>query len=218
MAKKTVEPEAVRLTQYFLKSVGAHLGLYNEKENSFVPDLETKGVYKTNLQIIEQALAKGWTYTELHALIGLQYREKKQAALFSEILPKRIANEDENLLDPEDSYYHPALYVRTPARFSVSGDTMVLTQKPSSQLKESFTVRDLMLYYYGCLGIVSPDTRRRSAQAKTMMWLLSQAHLDEVLFAIDLAGESDRLVPVIDLSRYLQDAAHERRYYQARHE
>jgi hypothetical protein len=215
--RNKVEPEAVRLTQYFLKSVAAHLGLYNEKSNSFVPDLEEKGVYKSNLEIIEGALAKGWSYEELHALIGLNYREKKQAALFSEILPKRIANEEENLLDPGDSYYHPALYVRTPARLCASGDQMTVTRKPSSSLKERFTLRDLMEYYYQKMG-AAPDSRRHSAQAKTMGWLLSQAHLDEVLFAIDLAGDSDRLVPVIDLNRFLMEAAAERRYYQARHE
>jgi hypothetical protein len=215
--KKIADTPADRLVQFFLKSVGAGCGLYVNEE--LVPNVEAAPLYISNKKIVEQALADGWKYDELHSFIGIQYRNKVQAALLSDILPKKEqpVGEDDNLIAESGTYFHDQLFNKTATKWAVTSEGMIPVMRGSINRKERYTLRDLMDYYYMRVKTANV-TRRRSTATKTMAWVLSQASLDEVLFAIDAAAETDLDVQVVDLTRFFSKAAESVAYYQSRSE
>lgn len=219
--KKKVDSPEERLAQFWLKSVAAGCGLYNPASGSFVDDLEEQGLYHGNVSVFANALKSGWTYDELQFWIGQQYKNGERNALASDILPKKeredSIRETDDLMDEDTDYFHDALYDTTPPRFAVAGSVMLPVSRGSITRKQSFTLRELMDYYYANVKTACV-ARRRETQTKTMAWLLSQAELDEILYAIDAAGLTDDDVPVVELTNYFDEAQRELTYHRARHQ
>lgn len=205
-----------RLTQFFLKSVGASVGIYNAGTDEYKTD---EPLYKTNVDIFRSALRDGWTYDELHSLIGMNFRDKVSTALASDIITKKEIplREGDNLLISTQKYYHPALFNTTAGRWAVGPNTMVPVTRAASVQKDSFTLRDLVDYYYKIVKTGS-SSRRREGDSKTMVYLLNQASLDEILFAIDAAGETNEEIRVIELNRFFDDASRDLEYHKSRGE
>jgi hypothetical protein len=215
--KKKIDSPEDRLTQFFLKSVGIELRLYNASTEVFVDDIEEQGVYQSNVGIFASALKTGWPYDELHSLIGIKFREGVRTALASEIIPKREdgIKERDNLIEPDTQYFHSALYDVTAPCFAIAGSMMLPVSRGSTALKESFTLRHLMDYYFENIKTAC-IAKRRESQTKTMAWLLGQATLDEILYCIDAASLTDNDVPVVELANYLDEANREIKYHKAR--
>lgn len=214
--KKSDGP-ADRLAKFFVKSVAVGCGLWNASTESFVEGLEEEGVYISNVSIFEHALTHGWTYEDLHHLIGSSYKNGVRVALASDVIPVKEVGvkEGDNLIESDTQYYHSVLFDVIAPRFALTGTMMIPVSRGSATLKDKFTLRELMDYYYDNVKVAC-IAKRRGAETKTMAWLLTQGTLDEVLFAIDAAGFTDNEVPVVELTNYFDDARREIRYYVAR--
>jgi hypothetical protein len=202
----TVEARIVRV---FLRSVGAELGFYNAGFKEFRAGVESEPVYQSNLEIVRSALKQGWVAADLEEFIISRYRAGERQALLSEILPKQPENkrldESDNLLEDEEPHFHPQLFVRRMPSFTVTGGVMVPVTRGTVTPKEVFTLLDLVSYFFQH-GRQGDTPRQRSAAINQMRWLLSQATVDEILFAIDLAEESGKDVGVFDLTDFLDVA------------
>lgn len=217
--KRKLDSPEDKLAQFFLKSVGVGLGLWNASAEIFVDDLEDQGVYQSNVDIFATAMKSGWTYDDLHHLIGSNYKNGVRGALATEIIPKREdpLKEADTLLEEGAHYFHPALFDVIAPRFAIAGSVMLPVTRGSVTPKGRFTLRDLMDYYYENIKTAC-IAKRRDAQTKTMVWLLGQASLDEILYAIDAASLTDDDIPVVEITNWLDEGQKELRYRRARSE
>lgn len=209
-----------KLVELFLKTVGAGLGLYDRSVREFKPNLESEGVYQTNLEIVRQALKEGWSAAELEDHICHRYKQGDRSALLSEILPKKRKSdqigEEDNLLEDGVAYRHPSLLTWTGRPvYRVEGDTMIPVHRGALARKSVFTLRELVAYYFSRLQIPQ-DARRHNKAVGQMRWLLSQNSLDEILHAIDIAAAENRDASVFELSNYMSQARQEVERCQAR--
>src|SRR6266566_20345 len=142
--KKTNPEES--LAQFFLKSVGADCGMYNRSTGELVSGFEDDALYKGNVACFQGAMKSGYSYDDLHHIIGSNYKNGVRAALASSIIPekKEDLEEDSNLLDSDGEYYHIALFNKSAPRFAVAGNMMIPVTKGSIVRKDVFTLRDLM--------------------------------------------------------------------------
>jgi hypothetical protein len=205
------------LTRCFFNSVGIELGFYNPKTKELREGAESEGVYQTNLEIIRSALKDGWTKDQLEKLMWAEYRKSIRCALLSEILPEKepeIAEED-NLLVDGVSYLHPALFNRMAPTFAVVGESVVPVSRGTSTPKPAFTLRDLLDYYYQIVK-TGRVASRVNAHLGAFRYLFSGNSLDEILFAIDAAGDTDVDWAPLDLERFMREAREEVRVRRAR--
>lgn len=206
------------LAQFFLKSVGAEVGFWNASTSEFSEGFEDEPLYQGNVSCFQNAMKAGHTFDDLHHMIGSNYKNGVRTALASAIIPERKNDdleESSNLLDSDNPYYHPALFSVSAPRFAVAGTMMIPVARGSTTPKDTFTLRELMDYYYANIKTACLSSRRPS-QTKTMMWLLKQASLDQILYAIDAASLTDKEIPIIELTKYLEEADLEINYYKAR--
>lgn len=206
-----------RLAQFFLKSVGVECGLYNHGTKQLADGFEAEGLYQAHVATFASAMKQGWAYDDLHDLVASNYKSGVRAALVSNIIPERepLLKETDNLLADDDDYYHSALYIQRAPQFTLAGSMMLTVSAGSITRKETFTLRDLMTYYYDNTR-TSSVSRRREAETKTMVWLLKQASLDEILFAIDVVRSEDASVSVVELTHYLDQGRADLDYRRAR--
>lgn len=121
-----------------------------------------------------------------------------------------------NLMTGPGPYYHHALWrhKREPVfRFDEHGNPVESwIGEKGIVIRPSFTVDDLIDYFYSRIGVRSPMLRRarQAADRGSVNALLENASLDQVLFAIDVLAEehdqSKRVPPIIAASDYMEEA------------
>lgn len=186
MPRKRVGSDT-KLTLLFFKTVGSHLGFYNPSTRTFDPEMTNDPLYQTNLDIVKQALRSGWAESEMEGFLCARYKAGDRCALLSDILPAkaREIQEDDNLLEPDIDYQHPALYLRSPPVFYVKDGLRYPRKHGKITSTDRFTLSDLVDYYMSRMDMEPSDRRRRSA-TNSLRWLLEGCRIDELLTAIDL--------------------------------
>lgn len=209
-----------RIVRIFLKSVGVEAGLYHTGSRDLVDGHETHHLYQSNLEIVRDVLKGGrMSAGELEAFIMERYHAGERQVLLSAILPKqgpaRSYNEADNLLEAGTVYQHAALYVRTAPAFSFAGNSVITVRQGAGTAKETFTLKDLAQYYLAHVHV----GYRAANMARLyggMRYLLETWRLDEILTAIDLAGETLKPISVVKLEDFLPQAREETRMKEAR--
>lgn len=215
---KTARPEGTRklddrIVRIFLKSVGSEAGLYQAAKKDFAPDLELHHLYQANLEIVRSVLKeKRMSADELERFILERYNAGERQVLLSDILPRqapaRDYRETDNLIQAGTVYQHAALYERTAPAYSFAGRQVVTVRQGEGKPKAEFTLRELVQYY-----LEHVKTAYRAARMEKLYggfrYLLDVWRLDEVLTAIDLAGETQRDISVVKLEDFLPQARQE---------
>lgn len=201
----------------FFNSVGIELGLYNPKTKELREDAESEALYQSNLEIIRRALKDGWSKGDLENFMWAEFRKSIRCALLSEILPEKepeIAEED-NLLIEGVSYLHPALFDRRAPTYAVVGESVIPVSRGTSTQKPEFTLQDLLDYYYRVVK-TGRVASRQNAHLGAFRYLLTGSSLDEILFSIDAAGDTDVDWAPFDLERFMREAREQVRIRRAR--
>lgn len=205
----TVEARIVRV---YLRSVGAETGFYNPSAKEFREGVESEPIYQSNLEIVRAALKQGWVAADLEEFILCRYKAGERAALLSAILPKqpesKRLDEMDNLLAEGDEHYHPQLFTRAIPGYAIQNGTMVPVTQGTVKPKPFFSLAELVDYFFS-RSRMAHTPRQRSAAINQMRWLLSQADVDEILFAVDLADQEGKDGGVFDLTDFLEAARQE---------
>jgi hypothetical protein len=116
----------------------------------------------------------------------------------------------ENILEPLRFYHHPALQVAPPApivellpdgtfRSSYDEEEFFL------EIKESFTIDDLVDYFYRMTG--NDNSRYRDRDKGAFKHMLRQTDLDALLYAIDDSTVGDEFPRMpFDIEKYIKNA------------
>jgi hypothetical protein len=206
-----------KIVQLFFKSVGAQLGYYNAQTKSFSDDMKMQPQYHTTLKVVQEVLTSGQLSSkELEDLILDRYRAGERTVSLASLLPKqkKALDGSENLLEDGFTYAHTYLYERTNPSFAIVGEGMVATVPGRVALKKTFTLDDLLTYYYAKTGCAKvPGRKNRDLGA--FRYLLEAYPLDRVLHAIDLAGDIG-VRSVLKLEDHMDAAEKEVKYLAAR--
>ena len=143
------------LTEY-AKTYGLKLGFWDKEMGRIrVPKPESRSysVYDTNVKVITSYLKGGYSTDQLVAIIRQAYDEKKRARLLTDIFPAEKTNGSTNICKGDE--YHPQLF--TPLEPPVlkeqsNGYYKTVKQAGIPTRKKSYTMDDLLSYYYRKLG------------------------------------------------------------------
>lgn len=128
--------------------------------------------------------------------------------------------DESNLMKAGRFYYHPALQDHPPLpRFIFNEETMDVEQLPMEEnyleMKERFSLEDLMLFYFSRVALDGPQRSRARAQMKKM---LETHDLDFLMYLIDegsaVAEDANKPKPLpFNLNNYYIEAtqAYEKR-------
>jgi len=163
------------------------------------------GYHAQTLKTLEERLNSGWSSIEILGRLQDAKCGGVKAQSIGEIIPskKPVANRaDEELLDPDYKYRHPELRKVEPPAFKDA--TMVKSAR--FLRRKSYTLGNLAEYYRKQLKPDVSDDRLRGVLKSI---LNNNAHLDDVLTAIDLWASDTSLYSVdnaYNLERYIKQA------------
>jgi hypothetical protein len=156
--------------------------------------------YKTDIMYnIEQVLAGGMTAHDLEQLFS-SYKEKHPAPQevyniddilkYFDINAKKsdVKRDPNNLLEPGKFYFHPALQVapEPPVVIQLDDGTFKSSYDDEPfflEIKESFTVEDLVGYFYKVMNVDGTGFKERDIGA--FKHILKSYDLDTLLYTID---------------------------------
>jgi hypothetical protein len=169
------------------------------------------------LDALDKLLEKGWTLEQI----------KEELDLFAQMYPLAVKNiyhmeeimgnkqPPNNLLDPDVFYYHNALRVTsapvTLVYDETTGQYKRIEQPFFLEMKTSFTMEDLLRYWYKSNGM-SPTEHHMKQDRGRFEYLLGMYDIDEILFAIDIAQahrkdqQQKPLRNVFELERFIEEA------------
>ena len=176
---------------------------------------------------IEQLLEGGMTTQDLEGYLNkykTEHPSPNEAYNIEEILKffnvdakKGIVQRDpNNLLKPGEFYYHPALQVAPPppVLYQLDDGTFVSSYDNEEfflEIKEKFTVEDLVQYFYNIMGLDGEGFRERDMGA--FKHILRSYDLDTVLYTIDearfLSEDLSKPIPKspFDIRDYIDEGA-----------
>lgn len=189
MAKSSITKLERGLVELFFKTIGAEVGFFDFKTRAFRAGVESEGLYQENLKQIRAAL-KEMVAADLEQYVRERYVVGDRAPLLSDVLGKQSApgriGYEADLLERLERPLHPALFFRVMPTFAVSESGMVPVGQGKILPKAEFTLRNLIEYYFSRVHVAPLLSRQ---ELGPWNWVLQQADLNELLFAIDAAGE-----------------------------
>jgi hypothetical protein len=201
----------VEILTRFYATIGVKLGLWDRGSKRLRECASSHPTYQANLEALRELFRRGWTSEEILLKISQLAKAGVKAALLSSVIygdPPQAGQSydpDRELLQDGKPYYHRALkHIVSPEYRREPNGSWVCVKEPRIQLRDSFTLGDLINYYREQLG--TPIGWQSKRLGLALQWMLSRGiELDEILFAIDEAaysGGREKSLSPFDLIRF----------------
>jgi len=168
-------------------------------------------------QSIDQLIENGWGLNDIKEELDQFARTYPQVVFNIYHVEEIMGNKQppDNLIEQGMFYYHTALReVSPPVRMKfdeVTGEYVRTASTFYLEMKKTFTMQELLDYWYTKMGITRTDRLIRQDEGK-FKYMLDTYTVEEILFCIDMSNsvrkemELPKLKNAFDLEKYIEHA------------
>lgn len=168
---------------WFFCNIAESKSIIDYPKRCFKPTANSSGIYRCNYKDLQIRFDRGWDSASIKERLISAKDLKTKTNFINQVIPINpiVGKEDQNLLNDKEKFYHVELKEITYPEFNEDGE---LIESGEIHRRQSFTLNDLISYYYSTLRPTNVD--RKEVGTIMKYYLNTSIKLDDILTAIDL--------------------------------